>query len=129
MPDNINDYGGYDIKKLFVSRKYKNYKEEILTHIGIKEDQTLVLFKAMEYITSEKVKESKANNFDTVLHYGIEKGEAMTMYHIMSLILYCDFSEFCSRFSATFRKVSGHEPLEETKKRNQEFWWQSKLFQ
>eukprot|EP01084_Bolivina_argentea_P050167 92246_1 len=82
----------------------------------------------MEYITSEKVKEMKANHLDAVLHYGIEYGEAITMDHIMSLILYCDFSEFCSRFSAGFRKLSGHEPLKEAKKRNQEFWWQSKLF-
>eukprot|EP01084_Bolivina_argentea_P312342 540747_1 len=46
----------------------------------------------------------------------------------MSLILYCDFSDYCSRFSASFRKTSGHEPLEEVRKRNEEFYWQSKLF-
>eukprot|EP01084_Bolivina_argentea_P081317 147258_1 len=80
-------------------------------------------------MTSDKVKEIKANGSGAgLLHYGFAKNDPITINHIMSLLLYCDFSKFCSSFSSTFRKLSGHEPLEEVRKRNQEFWWQSKLF-
>ncbi len=33
IPSNINDYGGYDIKKIFVEKKYENYKQEILQNM------------------------------------------------------------------------------------------------
>eukprot|EP01084_Bolivina_argentea_P306953 530498_1 len=125
---NVNDYGGYDVKNLFVKRKYENYKEEILKQIGMEEYQTLVFFKANELMTSDKVKTIKAHGLSAVYHYGINKGEPVTIKHIMSLILYTDFSDYCSKFSASFRKLSGHESLEEVRKRNEEFYWQSKLF-
>lgn len=128
MSWNINNYSGYDVKSLFVEKKYHSYKQEILQHINMKEYQTLVWFKACEHMMSVKVKGITANRMDAFLHYGIEKDEPITMQHIISLILYCDFSKFCSSFSSTFRKIIGYETLLSVKKRNQEFWWQSKLF-
>eukprot|EP01084_Bolivina_argentea_P090105 162418_1 len=72
MGGNVNDYGGYDIKKLFVERKYENYKEEILQHIGINEYQQLVLFKAKELMISDKVKEIKAHGAADLFHCGFK---------------------------------------------------------
>eukprot|EP01084_Bolivina_argentea_P165124 286925_1 len=51
----------------------------------------------------------------------------ITIHHLISLILYCDLSEYCTTFSGTFRKKSSFEPLSSVKARNQEYWWMSKL--
>eukprot|EP01084_Bolivina_argentea_P047659 87841_1 len=125
---NVNDYGGYKIKKLFVQQKYDNYKEETLHHISITDYTESVMLKANTYFIKDKVKAMRANYYDKYLHYGISKGNSITINHIISVILYCDFSEYCTAFSATFRAVKPLEPLTLIKKRNQEFWWQSKLF-
>ena len=53
-----------------------------------------------------KVKQIEANAYSdaNVLHYDIEKGTPITKDHIISIILYCDFSEYCAKFSSTFRR-------------------------
>ena len=35
---------------------------------------------------------------------------------------------YSTKFSETFRKIYSHETIHSVKKRNQEYWWQSKLF-
>ena len=44
----------------------------------------------------------------------------------MSLVLYCDYSAYCTEFSSTFRRISVIESMEDVKKSNSRFWHQSK---
>eukprot|EP01084_Bolivina_argentea_P307572 531644_1 len=129
MPTNVNDYSGYTIKQLFVKKKYQSYKQELLHHISMNEYTDSVLFKAQQYMNSDKVKELRVNKMLVgLLNYHIKQYTPITIKHIMSIILYCDFSKYCCDFSSTFRKLQPYETLVSVKKRNQEFWWQSKLF-
>ena len=36
--------------------------------------------------------------------------------------------QYSTKFSETFRKIYPHEALQSAKKRNQEYWWQSRRF-
>ena len=127
-PGNTNNYGGYLPKQLYVTKKYDDYKEEILQHFSIKDYQDLIVTKAESYMSSEEVKAMKARGMGVILHFDIGKGVPITMQHIISIILYCDFSKYSTLFSASFRKLYSHETMKSVKNRNQEYWWQSKFF-
>ena len=85
--------------------------------------------KADAYFSSNKVKTMKAHRWGYgILQYGISQDDYIKMKHIMSLILYCDFTEYCTSFSSTFRKISMTETMEDVKMRNSAYWHQSKSF-
>ena len=84
--------------------------------------------KATDYMTCKKVKSLSASKLEWFLHYGIPVGKSITIQHLMSIILYCDFTDYSTEFSATFRRLESYETLQSVKHRNREFWWQSKLF-
>ena len=60
------------------------------------------------------------------MHYEIRSGSQLTISNVISIILYCDFSDLSSDFSATFRPLRPSEPLSSIKKRNQKYWWLSR---
>ena len=87
--------------------------------------------KANEYMTSTKVKTLKATPLrgqTYLLHFDIKAGTPISIQHIISIILYCDFSKYSTKFSESFRKLYPYETIHSVKKRNQDYWWQSKLF-
>eukprot|EP01084_Bolivina_argentea_P308174 532795_1 len=126
-----NDFKGYTISDLYVKQKYSSYKLEILKHISIKMFNQKVLKKASGYMKTKRVKLMKVDwwrgGFKYFKQYQIHSDQTITVHHIISIIMYCDFSEYCSEFSSTFRKKDPFEPLHSVKYRNQSFWWQSKL--
>ena len=123
-----NDFDGFTEKQLYVSPKYNTYKQEILSHLT-KEKYDEMMIKAEQYMDTIRVKSIKPNNIGyMLLKYGISKDDRLEMEHIMSIILYTDYSSFCTSFSSTFRKISSMETMENVKRRNSAFWHQSKLF-
>ena len=128
--NNVNDFGGYTPKNLYVKRKYINFKHEILQHFTIKQYNELIINKAIEYMTTQNVKslETLRTGFQTLyVPWDIPPGMPASIDHIISIILYCDMSEYSKNFSESFRKMCAHETFQSVKKRNQEYWWQSKL--
>ena len=124
-----NNLGGYKVTELYVKKKYQSYKEETLQHIPVTDYDALVMEKATEYMASARVKRISADPpFVTGVEFDIAKGAAITMDHIISIILYCDMDKYSTQFSETFRKLYSHETMHSVKKRNQEYWWQSKSF-
>ena len=114
---------------MYVEKKYPNYKDEILQHLTVKEYQEFIIEKATEYFKSTKVRCMRAaSTYIEYIHFGIGNGSAISIDHIMSIILYCDMDKYSTKFSETFRKLYSHETIYSVKKRNQEYWWQSKLF-
>ena len=111
---NHNNYGGYSARELYVRKRYDNYKEEILQHLTLDDYKTLVTFKIEQYIVSDTVKRMKAHFAfaEVVYQYGIVGGTPISRHHICSMILYCDFSEYCRKFSATFRLLDRWETIE-----------------
>eukprot|EP01084_Bolivina_argentea_P174594 302407_1 len=122
---NIFDYGGYEISQLYVCKKYDTFKQEILTHID-KDLSTSSILKAQKFIDTQRAKMIKSTRKDD-MHYEITYGTSISIQHLLSLVLYCDISELCTAFSATFRHIEPFEPLGNIKKRNSEHWWLSKF--
>ena len=101
-----------------------------MSHLDVKKYE-LALAKSTEYINTNKVKSIKPNKLCymyEVLNYEISWNDTIKLEHILSLILYCDFSGYCSSFSASFRKLSRIESMEDVKTRNTAFYHQSKYF-
>eukprot|EP01083_Nonionella_stella_P046162 123586_1 len=126
-PDNVNDHGGYNVYELFVQQKYRSFKEEISNydHVSVNAYHAVVV-KADLYRNTDIAKRLKAAESRS-LHYDIAEGSPFNYEYLIALILYCDFSALCTDFSSTFRPTFAAESLESIKKRNQKYWWLSKL--
>eukprot|EP01084_Bolivina_argentea_P260797 440542_1 len=114
--------------QLYVEQKHNTFKHEILCHLNIDEYNDVVL-KSDEYINCEKVKQIKCDTDQDALHCNIKKGEPISIKHLKSIMLYCDYTTLCTSFSATFRAIKRKESLQSIKKRNREYWWMSKYLQ
>merc|ERR1740123_1200768 len=60
------------------------------------------------------------------LHYDIAFGATLSLWHILSLIFYCDFTKLCTDFSSSFRAINPFETLRNIKKRNAMYYWMSR---
>eukprot|EP01084_Bolivina_argentea_P170121 294799_1 len=125
--ENINDHSGHLINDLFVNKKYNTFKTEILNYgfINIQQYYDDVILKASKYFATTSVKNIIAKR-DQDLHYDIIEGTPLSMPNLISLILYCNFSDLSTHFSSTFRKSRLTEPLSSIKARNSNYWWLSK---
>eukprot|EP01084_Bolivina_argentea_P217609 369437_1 len=137
LPDEDNpsgfDHCGYTVKDLFVKPKYSTFKEEIQNnrHIALKQYNEQVVAKANAYVQTKRVKEMKAvggySRLEGVLHCDILEGTPISVQHLISVIVYCDFTNLSNHFSSTFRKRKAFEPLTSIKRRNSEYYWLSKI--
>merc|ERR1719245_2509191 len=66
------------------------------------------------------------DGYNVFLHYDIAIGAALSLWHILSLIFYCDFTKLCTDFSSSFRAVKPFETLRNIKKRNAMYYWMSR---
>ena len=130
--DNINDLSGYTPQELYVPKKYSSLKEELL-HNDICRLSTAqfddVLVKSREYISCGKTRsiQSVGGSFLQTLKYGVKPNQALPLTHLLSVVLYCDWTELCTAFSGTFRRKKSSESRASVKKRNAEFWSWSRL--
>merc|ERR1712129_235392 len=105
--------------------EWQNY-----AHLNVQQAEK-AMTKANELMTTESIKKMFAqspNPYDkrASLHYGIEVGDALSLWHILSLIFYCDFSKLCTDFSSSFRALKPFETLRNIKKRNAMYYWMSR---
>eukprot|EP01084_Bolivina_argentea_P106952 191264_1 len=77
-----------------------------------------VLFKAMEYYQTEKVKQMKCDKYEAKRH-DMEPDTRISLDHICCIILYCDMTGLCTHFSGSFRKKNEFETLGALKRRHQ----------
>eukprot|EP01084_Bolivina_argentea_P084030 152082_1 len=129
--DNSNDHSGYEICDLYVSPKYRSFKEEIseYDYFTFKEYEQDVIVKVNEYINSKIVKATKAGRggeMPYIRGYGIKYGTVLDFNNLVSLILYCDYSGLSRDFSASFRAISRFETIGNIKKRNSKYYYLSK---
>eukprot|EP01084_Bolivina_argentea_P242283 406498_1 len=127
---NDNDHGGHLISALCIQRKYKTFKMEIseYTFIDMRMYHDIILPKAKLYLDTIKVKNpfafcssrSMGSGAELIqLHFdGTENTGSLSYYHLLALILYCDFTDLSRDFSSTFRAVQNYEPLSSIKTRN-----------
>ena len=81
-----------------------------------------VHLKAMEYLKSKKVRKMTAKRAIWGTTTGqIKKGQPLSQQHLCSVILYCDFIDLCTAFSATFRLQNVFEDINSLKSRHSKF--------
>ena len=125
----IPERGNYKIKDLYIKQKYSTFKQEILNYpyITIKQYKNEILTKAKTYHNTNYAKSIIAKERCIPPSYGISKGSLITISHLISVILYTDYSNLSSHFSSTFRKNGPFDTLENVKNRNRRYFWMSKL--
>ena len=128
---NKRDFMGYKTYELYVESKYSSLKEEILEnkihHLSMYE--FLISNKKLsKYMETDKVKSSKsAAHCEKKLHYGISTSTEMSAEHLLAIMLRCDWTDMCSKLSATFPKSKPTESLKSVKARNSEYAIWSRL--
>eukprot|EP01084_Bolivina_argentea_P291447 500911_1 len=127
---NIINHSGHDISELFIKQKYTSFKEEILNYkyITVIQYQEIIITKANNYQMTDIVRGIKATtDACKSLHYDIWETAPLLLAHLISLILYTDFTDLSRDFTSTFRTTSLYEELESIKNRNCKYWWMSKM--
>ena len=121
--EKYDKYDGYYVKK-----KYDNFSDEIAEYDSHNFSYMIfkneVLTKAKQYMDTELIKSIPGADVDW---YGVSVGNKISLEHIISIILYCDYTNLSSDFSASHRKSSPFELLSMTKQRNGKYWWWSYL--
>eukprot|EP01084_Bolivina_argentea_P036818 68077_1 len=87
-----------------------------------------ITVKVNNYINAKIVKATTAGGRKMCYreHYGIARDSPLAFNHLLSIVLYCDYSELSSDFSASFRKISRFETISSIKNRNSQYYWLSK---
>eukprot|EP01083_Nonionella_stella_P151111 482433_1 len=126
--ENINDHSGHHINELYVAPKYASFKEEISNykHLTMTEYTEQIVVKVKKYRVAYLVKRMTATYAARHFHYGIQMKDSITFDHLLTLILYTDWTDHCSHFSSTFRKQNAFETLNSIIKRNSAYYWMSR---
>ena len=132
------EYDYWDPEKdLFIKRKYKNLKEEMMNyqHLDLQQYQEEILPKT-DIIHQTNLCQSMVTDSDNYnkppeyvgFDWGIPKDEVISKDRIISIILYTDYSTLSAHFTSTFRKSNTFEPIQATIQRHRNYyWWARKL--
>ena len=113
---------------LHVWPKYDNLKQEILEYkyMTKKLYEGEVLPKANAFAQSESVRIMERNYTIGYEHWSPEENYSETVIEkLICMILYTDYTDLSSQFTATFRRRNPFEPLEQTKRRHRNYYWMS----
>eukprot|EP01084_Bolivina_argentea_P144353 253284_1 len=113
----------YKHDQMYIKKKLKNWKKEILQNYLDKDEYKETKEKAKILLKTDMAKQTCCTNEK----YGLQKGTALKLQYIMAAYIYCCYDKFCNDFSGTFRRLNKNEPLSSMKKRNSKYWWLSKL--
>jgi len=112
-------------KEMTVKAVFENVKEEVLESgfLSAAQWENIVKVKALKYMKMKRVKRMTAQrsalNLSALRRF--EGGTPVTMEHLIAVILYCDFGDLCTAYSATYRLDGPFEDLKSLKKRHSAF--------
>ena len=126
---NKNDLSGYSVSELVILPVYGSIKEEATQNIL--HPLTMNQFKAtyqksLYYKEATKTKKLKSDDGYGCLHYGIANKSPIFGDHILSCLLYTNYSDFSRVLSCSFRPIYKWEDVEDIKARNSQFYYISK---
>eukprot|EP01084_Bolivina_argentea_P008593 16083_1 len=124
FPDNINNFNWY------VSNKYQDLKEELTNNeicvIGrIQLEQSIK--KALIYMKSNKVKQIFCRRQKSAICYEMYPKQLISVHHLISLMVYCNYDQLQRRFSETFRKLDKDETNDALKARHQNYYFMARF--
>ena len=131
LDDNYDAHSGFKVCSLFIVGKYGSFKEEVINYKDeFAKDSNLVhvvIEKAKTYAKDSKViKAIKAKYLGIPPYYGILKDSPLLVEHLLSVLLYCDYTKHSASFSRSFRKTDEFEGLQSIKQRNSKYFWMAK---
>eukprot|EP01083_Nonionella_stella_P043255 116721_1 len=121
--------------KWFICKKHSDMKDELLNNPF----QTLSLAQYQHqyeesnvFLECAAIRRLKCEHIPLydepqAIDTGLSPKSPITAPHIMSLLFYCNFTELCTVFSSTFRRIAQNETDEGVKERNAHFFHWSKL--
>ena len=121
FPFKYNDTASSDL--FYVAQKYSNLKEEISEYRDLDMDQYQQesLPKAQQIMKTEVVRSMKWRDKSNGW-----KSQFISLEQLISIILYTDYTDLCTHFSATFRKLNPFETIESIKRRHSKYYHLSK---
>ena len=129
----VTDLGDHSIEELRVYPHFKDLKEEAIATglVSPVEFEKLVAQKASDCADSSHGRKLKSfcmgGTFgEDPLHFGIPHKAALSPRHLQAMVLYCDFTKFCTLFSESLRKLDSDDTLENVINRNAKFFYTSK---
>ena len=112
----------------YVQSHFYSLKQEAFGSKSISIEQwNKINLKANFHYDTKKARNTRFNNKFDGNHHGIPKNATISKKHLISIILYCDYSALCTKMSATFRKMTASETEESVANRNSKFFHFSKL--
>ena len=132
---NYDAHSGFKVCWLFIVGKYGSFKEEVINYKDeFAKDSNLVhvvMEKAKTYAKDSKViKAIKAKDVQykgiVPPYYGIDWESPLLVEHLLSVLLYCDYTKHSASFSRSFRKTDEFEGLQSIKQRNSKYFWMAK---
>ena len=119
----------YESDEYYVAKKYDTFKEEICEYdyLSINDYQNTIIPKITQYINTNKAKQTIFRAFTSgCMRYGVVPGSEVSFNHLLALCLYTDFSDLCTDFSKSFRRIDNYESLESVKVRNRNYHFMGK---
>ena len=115
----------------YVAKKYDTFKQEICEYeyLSIKHYQNIIIPKVTQYINTKRAKRTIVRVVFApryYLHYDIQPGAEISFNHLVALCLYTDFSNLCTDFSKSFRRIHNYESMDSVKARNRNYHFMSK---
>eukprot|EP01084_Bolivina_argentea_P053493 98212_1 len=111
--------------------KYTSFKEELLhnatARIGCQQFK-YEMHKASLHITTQCCRKRIAKpNYISTTYWGIQNNDAITVIHLVAVLIYCNYDGVQYEFSKTFRRIYPNECVASVKMRNAEFFYFTKL--
>eukprot|EP01084_Bolivina_argentea_P284005 486582_1 len=125
VPDRVANKG-FTLRDCYIPRKYKSFKIEI-TKNSIKNismyQWDYQLLSAKKHCRSKHFKSFICARLASARYYELRPFSNITQYHILSVMLYCNFDNLQKEFTTTFRMISETENFDQFKKKHSNFYW------
>eukprot|EP01084_Bolivina_argentea_P176397 305274_1 len=115
---------------LTVENKYQNLKEELINndiYVINHQQYNVLMRKAHVYIQTNKIKHMFCPRRSTARCYDMYHGQLMSIDHLISMMVYCNFDILQTKFSETLRRKEKTESNYAVKQRHSNYYFLARL--
>eukprot|EP01084_Bolivina_argentea_P045660 84053_1 len=115
---------GYNVSDWYIEAKYSDLKTELMENplCSISIIQWMILYdKAKRQMTSNYAKSLQSKEKQCSARYAVKYGQSIDLYHLVSMMVYCNYDQLQREFSKTYRKIAVTESDESLKQRHSNF--------
>ena len=109
----------------YITAKYASLLDEItnnkICRLSIEQFKTTLTKSRLKWKKLKNTKIISKGDYKWYKVYGIPKGSEITLDHVVSILLYTNYTKLCYYFSSTYRKLNINESDQDLKNRHSEF--------